>query len=134
MNLSDRRDATRQTMERFVGPAFAWGEHDCGVMVISHLRLFGYAIEEGGWSTPLGLQRWLSRNGGSGPAFLDGLIGNRIAPAQRIVGDIVEMPAPLSFLGAFGIAMPNSRVLAYYEGAESAAIIQPSSFLAAWRP
>ncbi len=43
------------------------------------------------------------------------------------------MPAALA-IGAFGIAIGNGRVLAYYEGLEGAAIIQPVQFLAAWRP
>ncbi|MGE4321919.1 MAG: hypothetical protein AB7E60_02695 [Sphingobium sp.] len=135
MNLVERRNATRQTMERFAGHPFAWGEYDCGTMVISHLRLFGYdeVIGPGGWSTAIGLQRWLIRHGGSGAAALDGWIGARIDPARRIVGDILEMPAALS-LGAFGIAIGNGRVLAYYEGLEGAAIIQPVQFLTAWRP
>ncbi len=76
MTLSERRNITRQTMDRFAGHPFAWGEYDCGTMVISHLRQFGYGdvIGEGRWSTPLGLQRWLNRHGGSGGAALDRLV------------------------------------------------------------
>jgi hypothetical protein len=134
MNLADRRDAARQTLERFAGHPFTWGEYDCGVMVISHLRLLGYEIADGGWTTPIGLQRWLTKQGGSGAACLDGWTGNRIEPARRIVGDIVQMPTAMEIFGAFGIALSNGRVLAYLDGMEGAAVIQPILFLAAWRP
>lgn len=134
MMLSERREATRQTLERFAGYPFAWGEYDCGRMVIHHLRLLGYQIDDGGWTTPMGLRRWLTKQGGTGAACLDGWTGNRIEPARRIVGDIVQMPTALEIIGAFGIALGNGRVLAYLDGIDGAAVIQPHQFLAAWRP
>lgn len=136
MDLEKRRNATRQTLDRFAGQPFAWGEFDCGKMVIAHLRLMGHRplLGPGGsWKTPIGLQRFLRRHGGSGAACIDGwLPHSRIIPAQAIVGDIVEMPGDGLF-GAFGISVGNGRILAYHEEAEGAAIIQPVQFLAAWR-
>ena len=130
MDLAARRDATRRTVERFAGHPFAWGQYDCGKMVIAHLRLMGRrpVLGPGGsWKT---IAR---RHGGSGSACLDRWMpGSRIIPAQAIIGDIVEMPGEEPF-GAFGVCVGNGRVLAYHEDAEGAAIIQPGQYLAAWR-
>lgn len=136
MNLEQRRQATRQTMERFAGQPFAWGTHDCGKMVIAHLRAMGHRprIGSGGtWRTATGLARFLRRHGGTGTACIDTWLPNsRIVPAMAIIGDIVEMDGEPPF-GAFGISVGNGRVLAYHQDADGAAIIQPTSFLTAWR-
>ena len=136
MDLSKRRDATRQTVERFAGHPFAWGSFDCGKMVIAHLRLMGRrpVLGPGGsWKTAIGLQRFLRRHGGTGAACLDDWMpGSRIIPAQTIVGDIVELPGD-SVGGTFGVCVGNGRVLAYFEDVEGAAILAPTQFLAAWR-
>ena len=136
MDLAARRDATRRTVERFAGHPFAWGQYDCGKMVIAHLRLMGRRPVLGpcgSWKTMAGAHRFARRHGGSGSACLDGWMpGSRIIPAQAIIGDIVEMPGEEPF-GAFGVCVGNGRVLAYHEDAEGAAIIQPGQYLAAWR-
>lgn len=136
MDLAARRDATRRTVERFAGHPFAWGQYDCGKMVIAHLRMMGRrpVLGPGGsWKSAIGLTRFLRRHGGSGAACLDEWMPHsRIIPAQAIIGDIVEMPGEEPF-GAFGVCVGNGRVLAYHEDAEAAAIIQPGQYLAAWR-
>ena len=136
MDLAARRDATRRTVERFAGHPFAWGQYDCGKMVIAHLRLMGRrpVLGPGGsWKTMAGAHRFARRHGGSGSACLDGWMpGSRIIPAHAIIGDIVEMPGEEPF-GAFGVCVGNGRVLAYHEDAEGAAIIQPGQYVAAWR-
>ena len=136
MDLAARRDATRRTLERFAGHPFAWGQYDCGKMVIAHLRLMGRrpVLGPGGsWKTMAGALRFARRHGGSGSACLDGWMpGSRIIPAHAIIGDIVEMPGEEPF-GAFGVCVGNGRVLAYHEDAEGAAIIQPGQYVAAWR-
>ncbi|MGW8202973.1 DUF6950 family protein [Sphingomonas bisphenolicum] len=136
MDLLKRRDATSKTVERFAGHPFAWGQYDCGKMVIAHLRLMGRrpVLGPGGsWKTMAGAHRFARRHGGTGAACLDGWLPHaRIVPAQAIIGDIVEMPGEEPF-GAFGVCVGNGRVLAYHEDAEGAAIIQPVEYLAAWR-
>ncbi|MAN12108.1 MAG: hypothetical protein CMN63_06805 [Sphingobium sp.] len=136
MDLAARRDATRRTVERFAGHPFAWGQYDCGKMVIAHLRLMGRrpVLGPGGsWKSAVGLARFLRRHGGSGAACLDEWMPHsRIIPAQAIIGDVVEMPGD-SVGGTFGVCVGNGRVLAYHEDAEAAAIIQPGQYLAAWR-
>ena len=136
MDLAARRDATRRTVERFAGHPFAWGQYDCGKMVIAHLRMMGRrpVLGPGGsWKSAVGLARFLRRHGGSGAACLDEWMPHsRIIPAQAIIGDVVEMPGD-SVGGTFGVCVGNGRVLAYHEDAEAAAIIQPGQYLAAWR-
>lgn len=136
MNLNKRRDATQQTLNRFVGQPFAIGRFDCGKMVISHLRAMGRRprIGPGGtWQSMMGLHRFLRRHGGSGAACLDGwLPHSRISGASAIIGDIVQIPGEEP-VGAFGVCVGNGRVLAYHEDAEGAAIIQPLQYLSAWR-
>lgn len=135
MNLVQRRDATKRTMERFVGRPFTWGEFDCGKMLIAQLREMKHrpVIGPGGtWKNAVGLKRFLSRHGGSGAACLDGWKLPRITGAEAWLGDIVEMPGEPPF-GAFGIVVGNGRVLAYHEDTEGAAIIQPAQIIGAWR-
>ena len=136
MDIAKRRDATLQTVNRFAGHPLVIGTHDCGKMVISHLRAMGHRprIGQGGtWKSALGLQRFLRRHGGSGAACLDAwLPGRRIAPAMRIIGDIVELPGEPPF-GCFGVCINNGRILCWLEGMEGALIAQPTQLLAAWR-
>ncbi len=124
---------TAATIDAFAPHAFAFGKHDCGKMVIGHLKAMGWKICTGGtWSTAIGLKRFLRRHGGSGAACIDGWGVPRIGAAYAIIGDIVEMAGEPPF-GAFGVCVGNGRVLAYHEDAAGAAILQPSHLLAAWR-
>lgn len=134
MNLAERRDATAKTLEAFAGKDFAFGQCDCGLMVIAHLKAMGWNIKTGGaWKTALGLKRFLRRHGGTGSACIDGWGVPRIPPAAAVIGDIVEMEGETEF-GSFGVAVGNGRVLAFHQDVIGAAIIQPvSPPLAAWR-
>lgn len=135
MNIAQRAAVTTATADRFQGPAFEIGKWDCGKMLIWHLRQMGRRpkVGPGGtWKTALGLKRWLAAHGGSGAAVLDGWGLLRIAPAAAIVGDIIELEGEPPF-GAFGVALGLGRVLAYHEDAETAVIVQPNRFVAAWR-
>lgn len=135
MNLAERAEVTRSTLDRFAGKPFEFGVCDCGLLVISHLKAMGWKIRTGGtWKSALALKRFLRRHGGTGAACIDGWGLPRIAPAMAIVGDIVEMQGETEF-GSFGVCVGNGRVMAFHEDAEGVAIIQPTGLpiLSAWR-
>lgn len=134
MGLVERVNAVNATIEGFAGRPFAFGDCDCGKMVIAHLKAMGWTIKTGGtWTSTLGLKRFLRRHGGSGAACIDGWGVPRIPPAAAIVGDIVELRDE-GDLGAFGVVVGNGRILAFHEDAPGAAVLQPiEPPIAAWR-
>lgn len=135
MNLAERTEATRATLERFAGVPFDFGRCDCGLMTIAHLKRMGWKPKTGHlWKSTNGARKWLKAHGGDFPAFLDSVGLQRIAPAAAIIGDVMQLCGEPPF-GAFGIAVGNGRVLAFHEDVEGAAIIQPTGLpiIAAWR-
>jgi hypothetical protein len=132
--LYERVALTRATLDRFAGKPFSFGSCDCGLMVISHLKAMGWTIRTGGtWKTATALKRFLNRHGGTGASCIDSWGVPRIAPAEVIVGDIVEMRGEPPF-GAFGVALGNGRVMAFHQDAPGVAVLQPvEPPLAAWR-
>jgi hypothetical protein len=126
-----------RTWKKFDGHPFAWGKYDCGKLIISHLREMGHrpAIgAEGSWKSLQGVRRFLARHGGTGGACLDGWGLMRIAPANVLLGDIVELPGEPPF-GAFGVALDNGRgrLMGYHEEADGLCAMQGVQFLSAWR-
>ena len=134
--LMRRRDAAQSTLEKFRDKPFKWGVRDCSRLVAHHVRLLGYKVKlpaSGSYGTMLGASRALTKAGfTSVGAALDALELARIAPAEAIVGDIIEWPSENS-LAALGIALGNGRMVAYHPDAQGAAVLQPVEFLAAWR-
>lgn len=134
MNLAERAEITRATLDRFAGKPFAFGSCDCGLIVISHLKAMGWPIRTGGtWKSAVALKRFLNRHGGTGAACIDGWGLPRIPPAMAIVGDLIELEGEPPF-GAFGVCLGNGRVMAFHEDAEGVAVLQPTTPpLTAWR-
>lgn len=134
MNLAERADITRATLERFAGRPFAFGSCDCGLIVIAHLKAMGWPIRTGGtWKSAVALKRFLNRHGGTGAACIDSWGLARIPPAMAIVGDLVEIEGEPPF-GAFGVCLGNGRVMAFHEDVDGVAVLQPTKPpLAAWR-
>lgn len=136
LDILQRQKITEQTALKFGDGPFEWGRRDCGKLVIHHIKAMGHAIQTGGtWTTLTGLMRFLRRHGGSGAACLDQWGLTRIPPAYAIVGDVVQIEDADSPTGAFGIVFGNGRVVAYMEGVESLAVVQPlpGKICAAWR-
>lgn len=135
--LLRQRDAAQATLDRFCGPALAWGTYDCAKMVVFHLRQLDITLsiaKAGRYSTLLGATRSLKRLGFDRLSeVLDGRGLTRIVPAARIAGDIVEMPGDEG-PGSLAIALGNGRVLGYHESLVGADVLQPLEMLAAWRP
>lgn len=134
MNLAQRAEVTRATLDSFAGKPFAFGSCDCGLLVISHLKAMGWKIRTGGtWKSATALRRFLNRNGGTGSACIDGWGVPRIPSAAAIIGDIVEIEGEPPF-GAFGVCLGNGRILAFHEDVDTAAVLQPTTPpVAAWR-
>lgn len=134
LNLAERAAATDVTKNWFIGRPYKLGVADCGLMGIFHLKNMGWDVGSGdGWDTPEKLRRFLKKHGGSAAACLDKWGLERIAPARKIVGDILEMPSDSNLLGAFVIYTGNGRVLGFY-GDRGACVMQPTvDPLAAWR-
>ena len=133
MNLIQRQKLVDDVLAEFSPHPFKWGNHDCGKMLIWHLRNSGRMIATNGtWSNERQLFKWLKRNGGSGAACLDGWGLERKPAARVLAGDIVEIEGSDSPVGAFGIVLGNGRVIAYHEAAETLAVIQPARLKSAW--
>lgn len=133
-----RGEAAQATFDQFIGKPLRYGRFDCGKMVIAHLRRMGHRPRigaKGTWKSLLGLRRFIESHGGSGAACLDGWGLRRIAPAQAVIGDLVELPGEPPF-GAFALCVGNGRVLAWSEHevtAGTCAVLQPLQIVAAWR-
>lgn len=132
-NLLERQTLVDAVLAEFGPHPFKWGEHDCGKMIIWHLRNASRPVmADGTWLSQRGLIKWLKRNGGDGATCLDGWGLERIPSARVLPGDIVEIDGSDSPTGAFGIVLGNGRVIAYHEAVETLAVIQPAHLKAAW--
>ncbi|WP_407698081.1 DUF6950 family protein [Stakelama tenebrarum] len=133
--MVDRRDATRRTMDRFLGRPHALGSADCGKMGIFQLRQMGKRprIGAGGtWKSRLGAVRFMNAHGGSMAACLDGWGLPRILPAEALIGDLIEMPGEAPF-GAMVVYLGNQSALGWHEEAEGCAVLRVRHPLRAWR-
>lgn len=131
------RDAAQASCDHFIGAPFQWGRYDCAKMVTFHLRHLGISLsiaKAGRYATALGAYRALKRLGFESLAdVLDGRGLQRIAPASRVAGDIIELPSSEA-LGSLAVAVGNGRVLGYHESLTGADILQPLEMITAWRP
>lgn len=131
-----RADAAQATLDRFKDRPFALGSFDCVRMVAFHLRQLGHTppLSKGGsYTTLLGAKRALRRAGhASLAAALDALGFPPIAPAEALVGDVVQLPAE-DELGALTIYVGNGRTLGYHQDVAGATVLQPLRFAGAWR-
>lgn len=131
-----RQSATQATIDHFRDLPFQLGVADCAKMTIFHLKQFGIRFKlskVGPYSTPIGARRAVRRLGFDTLAeALDDVGLQRIAPAEALIGDILELEADAP-PGALHIAVGNGRTFAYHEDAATAVVMQPLRALAAWR-
>jgi len=134
--MTRRVEAAQATLDRFIDKPFTWGKNDCARMVAFHLRKLGHRpalAKAGSYRSALSARAALKRLGHEGLAdALDALGLARIPPAAAVVGDILEIPGS-DALGALAVAVGNGRVIGYHEDATGAVVVQPTSFLSAWR-
>ncbi|MDX5984701.1 DUF6950 family protein [Sphingomonas echinoides] len=135
--LIRKRDAAQATLDRWSKRAHKLGTADCVRMAAAHLRSLGYTVKlppSGSYRTVNSALKALKAAGhDSIPAALDAMGLERIAPAEAIVGDIIQMPAEHA-LGALVVVMGNGRVAGWHDDyADGVVVMQPLTPLAAWR-
>lgn len=130
--------AAQDTLHRFRDRPLKLGLNDCVRMTAFHLRKLGYRVKlppSGAYRTPKQAIKVLAERGyGDLAAALDGLGLQRIAPAEAVVGDIIQLPA-VDQLGALTIVMGNGRVAGYHADVldRGAVVMQPKAYEGAWR-
>lgn len=134
MNLVERRDATEATKQWFASRPFDWRRSStCVHMVRRHLAAMGHRVppvprfrSEPGAIAALKAKGWKDLE-----QMLDSFLP-RIAPAEAIVGDVVQLPSE-GALGALCVVVGNGRVMGYAEGHDALTVAQPMAFAGAWR-
>jgi hypothetical protein len=128
--------AAQATLDRFRDAPFAFGEADCARLVGFHLRQLGYrpGLSRGGsYRTALGARAALRRAGfASLGAWLDDVGLVRIAPAEALVGDILQGESGDEF-AALGVALGNLAMVGFHEDAAGATVLRSVRLSGAWR-
>lgn len=131
-----RQQAAQATVARFKGQPHQFGKNDCVRMAAFVMRRMGHRPQlgkAGAYSSLKGAMAALKKAGFSDlAAALDSLGLQRIPAAAALPADIVMIPA-VAFDGQLTIAVGNGRVLGWHEDIETAEILQPVEFVAAWR-
>jgi len=132
-----RQQAAQAAVYRFKGQPWELGKNDCVRLAAFVLRRMGHRPQlgkAGSYSTGAGALRALKRAGFDTLAdALDALGLERVPPADARVADIVMVPGEEPLDGALMIAVGNGRVLGFYEQSLQAEVLQPTSFITAWR-
>lgn len=136
-DLEHRRIVAQAAIERFRVDPFKFGSRDCvrlGAFVLRKRRHRVQLAKAGSYSTALGARRALDRAGFAtlGDA-LDSYGLPQIAPAAALPCDLVLIPGEGPFGGALMMAVGNGRVFGYHEDLVGADVLQPVSFIGAWR-
>lgn len=128
--------AAQKTYDRFKDQPFGWGTADCGRIIAFHLRQFGRKpglARFGSYKTAIGARAALKRGGFETIGeVLDAMGLSRIAPAEAVVGDIVQGDSGDPF-GAFAIYLGNGAMLGFHEDAPGATALRRIALAAAWR-
>lgn len=135
--LERRVAAAQLLLDAWKGRPFSWSAGHCIRLVAEHLKRMGYRppLERAGsFSTAIGAGRAMRRAGVANLSdavdLVPGLV--RIAPAAALVADIVELEAEPPF-SALAVAMGNGRVLGFHQDLAGAGLLEPRSFVGAWR-
>ncbi len=136
MNLVERRDVTLATLSHFTPKPFDWAKAaTCVHLVRRHVRAMGRSVPTvPRFRSALGARAALKERGWSNLADMMDAVLPRIAPAEVVVGDVVELPSDSDVFGALCVVVGNGRVMGYFEGAEGLTVMQPvAAPIAAWR-
>lgn len=137
--LQRRRDAAQKTLNKFAKGEFNFAEgRDCAKMTLYHIRALGLkrtfpSAQVPKYDSAIGAARALREAYGvkTLPELLDTKF-KRIAPAEALVGDIVQIEGE-GELGALTISLGNGLVIAYHEDTPGVVIARTIETLAAWR-
>jgi hypothetical protein len=133
-----RATAVAATIRRFDGRPFAFGSVDCVKMAAFHLRAMGHRealglAKAGTYRSALSARGALKRAGyDSVPGALDALGFARIAPAEALPGDLIQLAGEHE-LAALGLVVGNGRVFAFHQDAVGPVLVDAVSVEAAWR-
>lgn len=136
MNLLERRDATKRTLQWFAPRPFDWkAGATCVHLVRRHLEHMGYQPPPMPFfRSALSAKRALKAKGWGDLASMMDAHLPQIAPARMIMGDVVELPSEDEVFGALCVATGNGEVMGYFGGEKGFAVMQPIvPLLRAWR-
>lgn len=137
MNLVERRDATLATVERFKAKKFDWAKAStCVHLARTQMAAMGHRVPPvPRFRSALSAHRALAERGWGTLADMMGAVPTvvEIAPAQAVVGDILELPSEGDSIGSLVVAIGNGRVIGWLEGMDDALIMQPETYARAWR-
>ncbi len=137
IEMVKRQGVAQAAVDRFKGEPLTFGKNDCARLAAFVLRRMGHSPQmarAGTYSTASGAVRALKRSGhASLEVWIDTLGLERIAPAAALPADLILLPAAEPFGGALTVAVGNGRVLGYHDDLETAEVLQPVIFSAAWR-
>ncbi|MDZ7824497.1 MAG: hypothetical protein U5K75_11005 [Ahrensia sp.] len=136
INLTDRRDATQATVDKWLNQPFSWGAADCAKMTLDHLRNMGHRpkiAKAGAWKTAASASAAVRRMGcGDLVDVIDKMGHVRINGAQAIAGDIAAIEATHS-MGCLCVCIGPNQWLSLHQEADGFTVIAIDQFLAAWR-
>lgn len=134
MNLHERANVTDQTRAWFAERPFSWRKSaTCVHMVRRHLSFMGHRVPPvPRFQSERSAIAALNSRGWDDLAAMLGSFLPPIAPAERIVGDIVQLPSD-GPLGALCIEVGNGRIMGYSAEFGVLTIAEPLAFAGAWR-
>lgn len=133
-----RTNAVAATIARYEGKAFAWGSVDCAKMAAFHFRQMGHhqnmgLSKAGSYKTALSAKRALARLGhDSLPQAIDALGFARIAPAEALPGDLLQLAGEHD-LAALGVVVGNGRTFAFHEDTVGPVLVTVVEAVTGWR-
>lgn len=134
-----RARAAQICVDRYLGQPLQWGRRDCCTLARTAMHQMGVGVpflKGVRWSSARSAMTKMRALGFADLVeAVDGTGLAEIPPASAWAGDIIALPAPDDnpFGCALTLAVGNGRVLGFGEGVEGAAILQPKSYLKAWR-
>lgn len=136
MNLHDRAEATRKTLDRYRGKVFDWSKGvTCAHMARAHLRNMKHkAPAMPRVRSAFGAKKALQGLGhDSMVSLLDGLLP-RIAPAQMLLGDLCAVEGEAG-MDAVMVCAGHRRVFGWVEGEETPVVVEPEwgKLIGCWR-
>jgi hypothetical protein len=132
-----RAKAAQATLDRYKDLPFSFEQNrDCAKMTLFHLKKMGRPVVKlsavGSYKSANGARAALRRMGVSDLAELADKHFPRIAPAEALVGDLIELEGN-GPLGTLSIYVGNGMVLTYHEDAVGAVVARLAEAKAAWR-
>lgn len=135
-SVLERHAALTATLEKFRDKPFEFGTNDCIQMARFHARKMGHKLPgTGEYSTLVGAQRALRKQGvDSLEALLDKFF-TRITPAAALPGDLLLVRGPDEPESSMGtvVLSVGKKCIGWHETHPEMAVMTITEYLAAWR-